>query len=64
MSNYTCHSDNSGTAPRSGTHTMPTIHGKVEIHTEWKLIACGHITSHLDIDCVGCKLVGNVKEIF
>jgi len=61
-SRYTCHSDNNGTAPRLGTHTMPTIHGKVEIHTEWKPISCGHITSHLDDDCVGC--VHQKKEAY
>lgn len=59
MSHYTCHSDNLGTAKRDTSHTMEFVKDGViqskEIRTKWLDIACGHITSMLDVACQGCK---------
>lgn len=52
---YTCHSDNLGTAPRCKPYETRSKGEVITICTEWKDIPCGHITSHLDDGCEGCK---------
>ena len=68
MSKYTCHTKHLGPAPRNAPYEVKCGYTVFKINdsshklittrthtTPWDNIICGHITSNLDQDCVGCK---------